>query len=88
VSSRTVTIELLWRISLVSDLKVINQAELITFNPNPNNPFQGVKLKGYYPYFGVQPFTFPSKYFATFKKEGEFFCKPFKMNGKKKVTGP
>jgi hypothetical protein len=25
----------------------------------------GLKLKGYYPYFGVQPFTFPSKYFAT-----------------------
>jgi hypothetical protein len=29
---------------------------------------QGVKLKGYYPYFGVQPFTFPSKYFATLQK--------------------
>ena len=29
---------------------------------------QGIKLKGYYPYFGVQPFTFPSKYFATFQK--------------------
>ena len=28
-------------------------------------PKQGIKLKGYYPYFGVQPFTFPSKYFAT-----------------------
>jgi hypothetical protein len=23
-----------------------------------------------------------------FKKEGVIFCKPFKMNGKKKVTGP
>jgi hypothetical protein len=31
-------------------------------------PLQGVKLKGYYPYFGVQPFTFPSKYFATLQK--------------------
>jgi hypothetical protein len=29
---------------------------------------QGVKLKGYYPYFGVQPFKFPSKYFATLQK--------------------
>jgi hypothetical protein len=29
---------------------------------------QGIKLKGYYPYFGVQPFTFPSKYFATLQK--------------------
>jgi hypothetical protein len=29
---------------------------------------QGVKLKGYYPYFGVQPFTFPSKYFANLQK--------------------
>jgi hypothetical protein len=29
---------------------------------------QGVKLKDYYPYFGVQPFTFPSKYFATLQK--------------------
>jgi hypothetical protein len=29
---------------------------------------QGVKLKGYYPYFGVQPFTFLSKYFATLQK--------------------
>jgi hypothetical protein len=28
----------------------------------------GNKLKGYYPYFGVQPFTFPSKYFATLQK--------------------
>jgi hypothetical protein len=31
-------------------------------------PHQGIKLKGYYPYFGVQPFTFPSKYFATLQK--------------------
>jgi hypothetical protein len=45
-------------------------------------------LKGYYPYFGVQPFTFPSKYFATLQKEGVIFCKPFKMNDKKEVTGP
>jgi hypothetical protein len=30
--------------------------------------WQGVKLKGYYPYFGVHPFTFPSKYFATLQK--------------------
>jgi hypothetical protein len=29
---------------------------------------QGVKLKGYYFYFGVQPFTFLSKYFATLQK--------------------
>jgi hypothetical protein len=29
---------------------------------------QGIKLKGYYSYFGVQPFTFPSKYFATLQK--------------------
>jgi hypothetical protein len=29
---------------------------------------QGAKLKGYYPYFGVQPFTFLSKYFATLQK--------------------
>jgi hypothetical protein len=29
---------------------------------------QGIKLKGYYPYFGVQLFTFPSKYFATLQK--------------------
>ena len=29
---------------------------------------QGIILKGYYPYFGVQPFTFPSKYFATLQK--------------------
>ena len=28
----------------------------------------GIKLKGYHPYFGVQPFTFPSKYFATLQK--------------------
>jgi hypothetical protein len=28
----------------------------------------GIKLKGYYPYFGVQPFIFPSKYFATLQK--------------------
>ena len=34
---------------------------------------QGIKLKGYYPYFGVQPFTFPSKYFATLQKgRGKF----------------
>jgi hypothetical protein len=24
----------------------------------------------------------------TFKKEGVILCKPFKMNGKKRVTGP
>jgi hypothetical protein len=29
---------------------------------------QGIKLKGYNPYFGVQPFTFLSKYFATLQK--------------------
>jgi hypothetical protein len=29
---------------------------------------QAIKLKGYYPYFGVQPFTCPSKYFATLQK--------------------
>jgi hypothetical protein len=33
----------------------------------------GIKLKGYYPYFGVQPFTFPSKHFATLQKgRGDF----------------
>jgi len=36
--------------------------------PNTRPGDQGVKLKGYYPYFGVQPFTFPSKYFATLQK--------------------
>jgi hypothetical protein len=40
---------------------------------------QGVKLKGYYPYFGVQPFTFPSKYFATLQKgRGNFSVNPSK----------
>jgi hypothetical protein len=34
----------------------------------PHELEQGIKLKGYYPYFGVQPFTFPSKYFATLQK--------------------
>jgi hypothetical protein len=29
---------------------------------------QVIELKSYYPYFGVQPFTFPSKHFATLQK--------------------
>jgi hypothetical protein len=40
---------------------------------------QGIKLKGYYPYFGVQPFTFPSKsnsskrrYIKTFMEVAEY----------------
>jgi hypothetical protein len=40
---------------------------------NPSQPInsmftgeeQVIELKGFYPYFGVQPFTFPSKHFAT-----------------------
>ena len=29
----------------------------------------GIKSKGYYPYFGVHPFTFPSNYFATLQNQ-------------------
>jgi hypothetical protein len=44
-----------------------------------NKTTHGMKLKGYYPYFGVQPFTFPSKYFATLQKgRGKFFVNPSK----------
>jgi hypothetical protein len=41
---------------------------------------RGLKLNGYYPYFGVYPFTFPSKYFASLQKRGVIFIKPFKMD--------
>jgi hypothetical protein len=37
-------------------------------NPKKHTGEHGLKLKGYYPYFWVQPFTFPSKYFATLQK--------------------
>ena len=50
-------------------------SSLPTFRPQG----QGIKLKGYYPYFGVQPFTFASKYFATLQKgSGNFFVNPSK----------
>ena len=52
------------------------------FQLDPHTQHTGHKIEGLLPLFWDPALHIP------FKKEGIIFCKPFKTNGKKKVSGP